>query len=129
MPDSIERTTTWLNPKQHPPGSLKENSKGHPDSYTERNLSVSDDNSGCTTDATHAWLPLALRRESLVVFIVAFTILIVVLAVLFDYSNKHNGVASSRANLYYLWTYGPTAGEYRGRSEINNANFAQSSWS
>jgi hypothetical protein len=129
MTFSIERATTWLNRKRHTPGSQKENSEGHPDSYTERNPSVSDDTDGCTTDATHAWLPLALRRESLVVFIVAFTILIVVLAVLFDYSNKHNGVASSRANLYYLWTYGPTAGECRERDEITYANFAQSSWS
>ena len=121
MTFSIQRATAWLHPKQHSLDSQKESSERHTDSYTERDPSVSDDIAGCTTDATHAWLPSSIQRESLAVFIVAFTILIVVLAVLFDYSNKHNGVASSRANLHYLWTYGPTAGEYRVRSEMTCA--------
>jgi hypothetical protein len=57
-----------------------------------------------------SWIPAALRRRSLLAFIAAYTVLIVVLAVLFSYSNQHDGLATSDEKFHYLWTYGPTAG-------------------
>jgi hypothetical protein len=67
---------------------------------------------GHAVDTAQSWVPLALRRRSLVAFMVVYIILIIALAILFNYSNHHNGLVSSRANLHYLWTYGPTAGKY-----------------
>jgi hypothetical protein len=57
-----------------------------------------------------SWIPAALRRRSLLAFIAAYTVLILVLAVLFSYSNQHDGLATSDEKFHYLWTYGPTAG-------------------
>lgn len=59
--------------------------------------------------AANSWVPHALKRTSLLAFLIAYLLLIIALAVLFDYSNKHNGIVSSQENLHYLWTYGPTA--------------------
>jgi hypothetical protein len=63
-------------------------------------------------DDEASWIPAALRRRSLLAFIAAYTALIVVLAVLFSYSNQHDGLASSDEKFHYLWTYGPTAGRF-----------------
>jgi hypothetical protein len=59
-----------------------------------------------------SWFPAALRRRSLLAFIAAYAVLILVLAVLFGYSNQHDGLASSDEKYHYLWTYGPTAGRF-----------------
>jgi hypothetical protein len=67
-----------------------------------------------------SWIPTALSRRSLLAFITTYAILIVVLAVLFSYSNQYNGLASSDEKFHYLWTYGPTAGSILGQQVYGN---------
>jgi len=54
-------------------------------------------------------IPWTLRKASLLGFIISLIILVVVLEVLYYLSSKHQGLATSGENIYYLWKYGPTA--------------------
>jgi len=66
-------------------------------------------------------MPWTLRRASLLGFIISLIILVVVLEVLYYLSNKHQGLATSGENIYYLWKYGPTASKsvsHRVQSEL-----------
>jgi tryptophan-rich sensory protein len=121
---TVNRTTRFPDPEQQWTESRNVNWKEHQGSSIESNALFCNDTAGHPIDATQAWLPIALRRKTLVAFMTVYLILIIVLAVLFDYSNKHNGVASSRANLYYLWTYGPTAGEHMVPTLMRRTNLA-----
>lgn len=56
------------------------------------------------------WTPFPLRRHVLLGFISVFASLLVALAVLFSYSRSYQGLSTANERLYYLWTYGPTAG-------------------
>ena len=55
------------------------------------------------------WRPLYLRYHVLGAFSLLFTVLIVCLERLLAFSTKNVGLAGNTYNLYYLWTYGPTA--------------------
>ncbi|KAF9895107.1 hypothetical protein FE257_000009 [Aspergillus nanangensis] len=55
------------------------------------------------------WTPFVLRRTSIGLFLVTFVACIITLAVLYVYSDRHHGLASTDESLHYLWTYGPTA--------------------
>jgi hypothetical protein len=57
------------------------------------------------------WTPFYLRRRVLQGFVVLFVSLMVVLAALYGYSQLHQGLRSASQKDYYLWTYGPTAGQ------------------
>lgn len=57
------------------------------------------------------WAPFFLRRTSMLVFMGAFTAILLVLVALFIYSERNSGVSSPDEANYYFWTYGPTAGE------------------
>ena len=58
-----------------------------------------------------SWTPWPLRKLIIVGFVICFVLLAVVLAILFGVSKHNRGLTSSKENLHYLWTYGPTAGK------------------
>jgi len=62
------------------------------------------------TDPPGPWTPFFLRRATLAGFIVYFAVLMVTAAVLFGVSQRDAGLVSVDQNLYFLWVYGPTAG-------------------
>lgn len=55
------------------------------------------------------WLPLYLRPSFLLTFASAFIILTVLLAGLYQYSDKHQGLAKNGEHWHYLFKFGPTA--------------------
>ncbi|KAI0595067.1 hypothetical protein F4775DRAFT_571228 [Biscogniauxia sp. FL1348] len=55
------------------------------------------------------WRPSYLRGSVLLVFGLFVAVLITLLQVLLDVSDRHHGLAASHNRLRYLWTYGPTA--------------------
>ncbi len=57
------------------------------------------------------WTPTPLKRHILLGFITVFASLLVALAILFGYSRNHHGLSTADQRLYYVWTYGPTAGK------------------
>lgn len=66
------------------------------------------------TDATHAttrrlYVPRLLRRRSLVLLAISFLLLAGILALLFALSKRSTGISNVDNQLYYVWTYGPTA--------------------
>ncbi|EKG13694.1 hypothetical protein MPH_09160 [Macrophomina phaseolina MS6] len=66
------------------------------------------------------WTPFFLRRSFLLSLISIHLALIVVLAILFWYSQSHQGLSTASQRNYLLWTYGPTAAcwgqvEYRSK--------------
>ncbi|KAK8044183.1 hypothetical protein PG993_004207 [Apiospora rasikravindrae] len=55
------------------------------------------------------WRPSYLRRFVIVGFITVFALIIAAIEVLLAISNKSDGIATSRPDQHYLWTYGPIA--------------------
>jgi hypothetical protein len=53
--------------------------------------------------------PWTLQRLPLLSLIAWLVILVVVLEILYFWSNKHQGITTSTKNTYYLWKYCPTA--------------------
>lgn len=62
------------------------------------------------------WTPFYLRRGALQGFVVLFVSLMVALAALYGYSLLHQGLSSASQKEFYLWTYGPTAGQLPSRA-------------
>ncbi|KIW14337.1 hypothetical protein PV08_07119 [Exophiala spinifera] len=58
--------------------------------------------------APRRWTPLFLRRSILSLFLSAFLLVAVALAVLFYVAKKDNGIVEVREDLSYLWVFGPT---------------------
>jgi hypothetical protein len=58
------------------------------------------------------WKPLMMRRWVLLVLAVIFVLLIVGLEVVLKVSTDRHGFGPTDSNLYYVWTYGPTAGTW-----------------
>jgi len=56
------------------------------------------------------WTPFFLRRATLAGFVFYLVVLMVTAAVLFGVSQRDAGLVSVDQNLYFLWVYGPTAG-------------------
>ncbi|KAI5925292.1 hypothetical protein F4810DRAFT_72184 [Camillea tinctor] len=56
-----------------------------------------------------SWRPFYLRGSVLLIFGLFIGILIIILQVLLDVSNRRHGLVESYNRLHYLWTYGPTA--------------------
>ncbi len=75
-----------------------------------------------TVDISHAanakdirrrlWTPFVLTPLGLSLILTAFFALSIATVALFLVSNHNTGIASVNSNYYYLWTYGPTAGEF-----------------
>lgn len=55
-----------------------------------------------------SWTPLFLRRYILSLFLSAFLLVAVALAVLFSVAKKNHGIVNVREDLSYLWIFGPT---------------------
>lgn len=60
-------------------------------------------------DARLLWQSRYLRRSVIATFIFVFVILIAAIEALVIASAKNDDIATSRSELHYLWTYGPTA--------------------
>ncbi|KAH4044028.1 hypothetical protein HBH69_234610 [Parastagonospora nodorum] len=58
---------------------------------------------------TKPWRPLMLRRWVLVLFSLVFALLVMTLEIILKVSSDRDGFASTESNLYYVYTYGPTA--------------------
>lgn len=61
------------------------------------------------------WVPLSLRRTTLLLFTLLFIVRLAVLATIWRVSSAEQGLRTVNPNNYYLWTYGPTAGKYEIR--------------
>lgn len=57
------------------------------------------------------WRPLVLRRRFLLLFACSLILLLAVLETLYRVSEARQGLTTSVMSRYYLWTYGPTAGD------------------
>jgi hypothetical protein len=53
-----------------------------------------------------------LRRWVLVLFALVFALLVMTLEIILKVSSDRDGFASTESNLYYVYTYGPTAGKW-----------------
>ena len=60
---------------------------------------------------TELWTPFFLSKLALVEFGFSFVAVAVVLSLLYAYSVRNQGLATTDESMHYLWTYGPTAGE------------------
>ena len=56
------------------------------------------------------WNPFWLWRTTLLGFILASVLLVIVLVVLYHVSSLHGGLSTQIPSKHYSWTYGPTAG-------------------
>lgn len=59
------------------------------------------------------WAPFFLRRPIMVVFLISYLACLGALIALYVYTQRQNhtlGIRTDGERLYYLWTYGPTAG-------------------
>lgn len=56
--------------------------------------------------------PWALRRLHLICLVVVSVLMIIALEVTQYISNKNQGLATTTQRIHYLWTYGPTAGNF-----------------
>jgi hypothetical protein len=62
---------------------------------------------------TELWTPFFLSKLAFVGFGFSFVALAAVLGVLYAYSERNQGLATTDESMHYLWTYGPTAGELK----------------
>ena len=65
------------------------------------------------TETPALWTPSYLTKAALLAFAAAFTSFAIILAALFAHSSKYQGLSTVNGREYYLWTYGPTAGQPR----------------
>jgi len=59
---------------------------------------------------TELWTPFFLSKLAFVEFGFSFVAVAVVLGLLYAYSERNQGLATTGESMHYLWTYGPTAG-------------------
>lgn len=60
------------------------------------------------------WQPFFLRRSTFLAFIASFVALLAAIVTVYCYAARGDGkqgITTKGWNYYYLWTYGPTAGE------------------
>ena len=69
----------------------------------------SHESSANATRLMHQWWTRSWKAPS--AFIVTFLAMLVALEIIYRFSEKDLGLATSIMNRHYLWTYGPTAGE------------------
>ena len=58
------------------------------------------------------WNPFWLWRTTLLGFIFSFVLLVIILVVLYHFSNTYHGLNTQVSSNHYGWTYGPTAGGF-----------------
>jgi hypothetical protein len=67
-----------------------------------------DTSSTATKSSSQSW---SVSWITISGFVATFIIMLASLEAIYQYSEKHIGLATSSLNKHYLWTYGPTAGE------------------
>lgn len=108
-------TPSYTIPRKPLPQSARE----HLDRSGEHVIGPHQDNAnsltrqGSTTsrDYQPLWRPIFLLRRVLVIFLAACLLFIASLEAIYRISEKNHGLVSSIQSRYYLWTYGPTAGD------------------
>ncbi|GAB7348548.1 hypothetical protein MBLNU459_g6941t1 [Dothideomycetes sp. NU459] len=55
------------------------------------------------------WTPFCLRPLTLIALIIIMALMIAALEIIYQVSDRHQGLVSTSSNKHYLWTYGPTA--------------------
>lgn len=55
------------------------------------------------------WRPSYLRRRIIFSFLILFVGFLIAIEILYQISQRSNGLVFAEERLYYLWTYGPTA--------------------
>ena len=63
------------------------------------------------------WNPFWLWRITLIGFILVFVLLVIILVILYHFSNIHHGLSTQILSNHYSWTYGPTAGGLTPKQE------------
>ena len=58
----------------------------------------------------YGWTPVFLRKKPLIGLLSGFLLILLAIVALAVVDSKHAGVSSADSNIYYLWTYGTTAG-------------------
>jgi hypothetical protein len=61
-----------------------------------------------TKSSSQSW---AVSWIAILGFVATFIIMLAILEAIYQYSEKHVGLATSSSSKHYLWTYGPTAGK------------------
>jgi hypothetical protein len=67
------------------------------------------------------WTPLALKRRAMAAFALIFLLTIIGLEIVYNVS-KLNGFGPTSSNMHYVWTYGPTACEYKNAENVSIAD-------
>ncbi|KAE8356872.1 hypothetical protein BDV28DRAFT_41853 [Aspergillus coremiiformis] len=75
----------------------------HPD------ISQENETSRPGLNGSQLWTPVVLRSWAFIAFAVLFATILIVVEVLYNYSNRNDGLSAIDAKYRYLWTYGPTA--------------------
>ena len=76
---------------------------------TDNNDGQQGDNTG--DDSPHKlYVPLVLRRSVMLGFLGVFIALLAILIALYVDSDVEHGIDAAEDKNYYIWTYGPTAG-------------------
>ncbi len=57
------------------------------------------------------WAPIWLSKVTLIVFAITFILMLLATALLFHFSEIHNGISVQREANHYAWKYGPPAGK------------------
>ena len=90
-----------------------------PENYSKENsrsqslIEVRKEPSHFSSNGNHRlWVPRVLRRRSMMAFVSVFAALLFVLLALYIYSKVDNGIDAEEDKNYYVWTYGPTAGNH-----------------
>ncbi|KAK2739373.1 hypothetical protein CKAH01_07323 [Colletotrichum kahawae] len=102
-------------PKESPASPPRQNSEKLPETkYDEprtRAVSVSDGNDAekGRLHRSVTWRPKWLRPQSVGTFAVFFLLMTAGLVFMMRYSQQHDGLVKTRANLVYAWRIGPTA--------------------
>ena len=65
------------------------------------------------------WNPFWLWRTTLIGFILAFALLVIILVILYHFSKVHHGLGTQIPRNHYGWTYGPTAGGFILRQDVS----------
>ncbi|KAB8204898.1 hypothetical protein BDV34DRAFT_196526 [Aspergillus parasiticus] len=78
-------------------------------SSMDRPISDNNEKPRGAKDQFQMWTPIILHPFVLIAFAILFAIFLAVTEVLYQYSNKHQGLSTSDQKYHYLWTYAPTA--------------------
>jgi hypothetical protein len=109
--DQVDNITDSL-PPQHDTSSGKANATVIATTADETTKSTDQRADITSAKATRsARQSLSVSWTAISGFVVTFATMLIGLEIIYRYSERHFGLASSSSSKHYLWTYGPTAGE------------------